>query len=372
MNQVPEAWSSYRDWAGGLPAATLAEGSGAPPFNEREVDEMLARSDALADSIRGHLDADDAEERELAALQLQAAAVVDLDRANALAAAEDGGAPTAVLADDSWNIVDQILSTPTENGISAVLGANGGNGGGYLAIASQPATLKDAVCDAVDKIAGDAEQAATTTASGLVGMAVPELAKGLSTGIDTAFHAVSEKVSWLKKKAVTLVLKAIQKLLAVFGTKTEDLRDEVQKWIDDLEKGVVKALLCRLYRIDDLKRRLGSKIDAASGSIPQDREQTAREKLAKLQAKWHLRTEVIGALAKVVPYAKVWIFALSPPLGAIAYGAGFGLATGYVVFAGGDYLDWHEGGGLLDMVEGVAAIVDSAVGAPPAPPGSAA
>ena len=368
MSQVPEAWVSYRDWAGGL-QATLSDDQATPQLGEREVDEMLARSDALAVSIRAHLDADEPEERELAALQLQAAAAVDIDRANALAAADDGLAPSALLADDSWNLVDRILSTPTEEGISALLAAGSG-GFEFFATAAEALTLKDTVYDAVNKIAGDAERAAEATAGGLFGMATDELVRGLTTGVDAAFEAVSHKVNWLKRKAVTLVLKAVQKLLAVFGTRTDGLRAEVEKWTDDLEKGVVKALLERLYRIDELKLRFGSRIDGAGGGISADRERTARDELATLQAKWHLRAEVIYTIGKIVPYAKVWIIALSPPFGAVAYGAGFGLATGYVVFAGGDYLDWREGGGLLDMVEGVGAIVARAVGSSgaPAPP----
>ena len=41
--------------------------------------------------------------------------------------------------------------------------------------------------------------------------------------------------------------------------------------------------------------------------------------------------------------------------------ATFTFAGGYVVFAGGDYLDWREDGGLLDLVDGVGAAVDRAV-----------
>jgi hypothetical protein len=43
----------------------------------------------------------------------------------------------------------------------------------------------------------------------------------------------------------------------------------------------------------------------------------------------------------------------------------FATATGYVVFAGGDYLDWKENDGLLDMVEGVGSVVDRAAGVVP-------
>ena len=226
MNQVPDAWASYRDWPAAR--ATVSEDSEAPSFDEREVDEMLARSDALALSIRGHLEADEPEEQELAALQLQAAAAVDIERANALAAADEGVAPEAVLDDDSFNILDRILSTPTENGISAVLASDEDGGGGLFATAMELGTFKQAVNEAIDKIADDADQAATTTASGLIGMAAGELMSGLSTSVEGAFDAVADKVSWLKKKAVTLVLKAVQKLLAVFGTKTEGLRAEVR------------------------------------------------------------------------------------------------------------------------------------------------
>lgn len=361
MSDVPEAWSGYRALA--VPAfdATLQEEGQGPQFEPQEADEILKRSDDLAAAIIEHLGGASKDEQELAALQLQAAAAVDIDRANALAAADDGTAPEAMLSTDRWDVIDRILSTPTEQGISAVVDIDGG---GLQATASELGTLKDAVDGAIDKITRDAEQAARTTAPAIASALVSALSKGVSDGAEVVFQVLEDRVSWLKRKALALILKAVQKLLAVFGTKTARMRERIAGWINDLEGDRVKGLLERLYGVDDLKERFGLRLDDAKGGIPAARERTARDELAMLQAKWHTRTSVIGTIGEVASYTKTWIFMISPPAGGIAYTVVFVLATGYVVHAGGDYLDWREGGGLLDLVDGVGSVVDRAVGAP--------
>jgi hypothetical protein len=356
--QVPELWSAYRDAAGGLSAATLAA-EAAPSLDESAVDEMLARSDALTGRLIEHLGADAAAEREMAALQLQAAAAVDIDRANALAAIDAGEAPEAVLADEHQDVIDRILSTPTESGIAAVLHAGEG---GFFATASGPGTLNEAVSAAVDAIANDAERAAGTTVKGLTGAMINELTKGLGDGVEKVFEQLRDGVSWLKYKAVLLVLKAVQKLLAVFGAKTASASKKVEEWIAELTESRVIHLLQRLYKVDQLKQRYKARIEGAPGGVSEDRDSAARNELRTLQAKWHMRTDVIDAIGGIAAYARKWILGLSPPAGLIAYTTGFALATGYVVFAGGDYLDWREDGGILDLVEGVGAIVDRATG----------
>jgi hypothetical protein len=329
-------------------------------LDKATVDEMLVRSDALGAALVEHLGASAAEEREMAALQLQAAAAVDIDRANALAAIADGEPPEAALSSDRWDSIDRILSTSTELGIVAVLETNGN---GFLATAGEPGTLKDAVNAAVDSIADDAEKAAATTVKGLTGIPSADIIKGLNDGVDKVFEDLGDKVKWLKRKAVELVLKAVKKLLAVFGTSTEAARKKVEDWIGDLDEDKVEGLLQRLYGIDQRKEHYGSQIDGVSGGVPEQRDKAARDELAILQAKWHKRTEMIDTIGGIAPYARQWIWGLAPPWGGLAYCTAFALATGYVVFAGGDYLDWREDDGILDVVEGTGGIVDRAVAA---------
>ena len=283
---------------------------------------MLARSDTLAASLAGHLSADAVEEREMAALQLQAAAAVDLDRANALAAIDDREDPEAALSSERWEAIDKILSTPTEQGISAVL--DGGDG--FQATVAEAGTLKDAVNTAVDKIAGDAKTAASTTVKGLTGIPSADLIKGLGDGVEKVFKQLGEKVNWLKRKALAFVLKAIQKLLAVFGTNTEAIRKKIEDWVGDLDEDKVSGLLQRLYGVDTLKEGYGSRIDGVSGGVPADRDKAARDELTALQAKWHTRTEIIGTIGGIAPYAFKWVSGLAPPLGLLAYTTAFALA----------------------------------------------
>jgi hypothetical protein len=111
MTAVPETWTAYRELAPDALAATLSS-TDQPRRGQREkaADELLRRSDALRDAIVPHLDGETTDEREMAALQLQAAAAVDLDRANSLAAIDDGGIRAAALSDESFDALDSSVA----------------------------------------------------------------------------------------------------------------------------------------------------------------------------------------------------------------------------------------------------------------------
>jgi hypothetical protein len=358
MAGVPEAWVRYRQITPGAFTATLSGSADPQPGLRQSVDAIIERSDELRDAVVAHLDGASDDERELAALQLQAAAAVDLDRANALAAMDEGGAHQATLSDADFVAIDRILSTPTQQGISALLDLADG---GFMATASESATLKEAVCSAVDNITRGAQDATKATVRGVIGFAELELAKELTRGVVPAFEELADKLSWLKRRAVALVLRAVEKLLAVFGSKTASARNKIAGWASELEDGKTIALLERLYHVDALKAEFGSRIDGVLGGISSGRDADARRDLEILEKKWHLRTNVIGSVAALAGYARTWIWSAAFPLGAIAYATGFAAATGYVVLAGGDYLDWREGDGLLNLVEGVGSIVNRAV-----------
>jgi hypothetical protein len=353
-----EVWSEYKHAMSGLTPATLSEGDVPPKPEEEQVDRLLDASDKLGASLTESLADERGDVREMAALQLQAAAAIDIDRANALAAADDGQGLSATLSSGDWTEIDRILSTPTEDGILAVVVLERG----FEATAADAGTLEDAVNAAIDAIAGDAAKAATTTTKGITGIPGDALKKAFGDGVEKVFHGLGEKVNWLKRKAIELVLKAVKKLLAVFGSSTEKVREKIGKWLDDLNEEKVKGLLQRLYGVDALKAGYAERLQKA-GAIPDGRDQAARKELDTLKAKWHTRTSVIDTVGGIIPFARNWIAGLAPPIGLIAYTLAFALATGYVVLAGGDYLDWRENDGLLDMVEGVGYVVDRAAGA---------
>jgi hypothetical protein len=154
----------------------------------------------------------------------------------------------------------------------------------------------------------------------------------------------------------------VDKLLAVFGTKADKVRERIGKWLDELDEDKVKGLLTRLYDVDALKAAYAKRLDDGGSTIPPDREAKVREDLAKLAAKWHKQTAAIDFIGGLVPHARKWIFTIAP-IGPIAYSAVFLLATGYVVFMGGDYVDWRDEE-LLDLVDGVGYLVDDAVAKP--------
>ena len=357
MGAAQTEWEGYKSaiadtWSG----ATLEQGP--PAIDEKAVDELLARSDGLREQLSGHLTAGNVEERELAALQLQTAAAIDLDQAIRLAGAEEG-AVEATLAADRWDEANAILATPTAEGISAVLGHRPDAGFGATA-ADRKKPLHEEVAATIDAIVADAGKASATTVKGLAGIPGDKLKLALGDSLDKVFSRLGEAANWLKRKAVALVRKAVEKLLAVFGTKADKIRERIGKWLDDLDEDAVKGLLKRLYGVDALKAAYAKQLEDGGSDMPPDQDARAREDLAKLAAKWHRQTTAIDFIGGLVPLAKKLILPITP-IGPIAYSAIFLIATGYVIFMGGDYVDWRDEE-LLDLVDGVGYVVDDALG----------
>jgi len=352
VSQAQDAWNGYREAAFSLHAATAAEGAGA--IQESAVDDLLARSDALESALAEHLSSDDGDVRQLAALQLQAAATFDIDRANLLAASEDEVAPAATLSDDELGELDRILSTDTNLGITAVL-----DDPGPRATLAQAPALPQAVNDYIDAIvASAADKSGAVLNTGLALIPWGQIGDAIGKGADSALSDASSGLGWLKRKAVSLLRKGVRKLIDALGVIPGPLKDLLKGWLGDLEKGAIGFLLGKAYDVDDRKKELAARLPS---SIPDTCAQAARQELDTLRAAWDKRMGTVGTLAKVMSAAGGWFAHLSPPATEVAFGALVVVVTGYVVVAGGDYLDWHEGGGPLDLVPGVGAVVNRAV-----------
>lgn len=345
----------YREAVVGLTSAALAEG--AEP-DEEAVDGLLDRSEALRLALAEHLSDAETDVRQLAALQLEAAATVDVHTANRLAATSDGAGFEAALADAELAELSAILNTPTEQGIATL------DPPAYPAQAADAppqATLTSAMTTAVDAIARDAVETAAKTVGTLSGVAAAELAQAVAAKLGQRYaEALDTVTSWLKRKALAFLLRATEKLLAVFRVDEDAACTKVRGWIDGLTLETVEDFVTeRLYAVTELKTTFGARITADTG-LSAEKAKAGSDELAALAAHWSRRTSVIATLAGLIGAAKDWVFDLAPPWTETAFVATAVTATGYVILAGGDYLDWSESDGVLDRVEGVGTIVTRA------------
>lgn len=357
MARAQEIWGEYQDALRGLTSPELSDQAAGP--DETMADALLDRSDALHDELATHLEDSDADVRQLAALQLEAAAAVDLDAATRLARS-DADEFDAALGDDDWAELTRILATPTEQGMSAVVSPEFRAEASDETSADPKAQLGAAKDTAIDGISRDAIAAGTETVKALAGVPAGELAKALGATLpEQVQKVIAQGISWAKEKALALVLKAIRKLLAVFNVDEDAVLARLREWVDGLTVEKIQALVAeRLYRVGDLKTTFGQVIEQ-SIALDAGRAGEGAEELKALAARWQKRTSVIGKVAKAASKVEQWLFTLAPPWSGAVYTATLGLATGYAIFAGGDYLDWDESDGVLDRVDGVGAIVRS-------------
>jgi hypothetical protein len=350
---------SYKDAAGALSSAALSDDAGQP--DEAAIDALLVESEQLEQELAQFLEHDRQDVRELAELQLEAASAVDLDYANRLASTAEGGEFAAALDDEEFSRLDEILRTPTESGISALVQPEVDAGLDDEASNDPKLALKAAFEKAVDGIAGDAVDAAKATISAMVDIDAGKLADSIAAKLGDRFAQALGHLRMLKKKVVDFVWKAISKLLAVFKIDEDKLKEKLKGWVGDMAESKIKGFVIEtLYRVDELKKKNAALIDGADG-LDGAKAKSGADALAALAAHWHQRTWVIGKIAGLLSKVRDKIFAFAPPYTGIAYTAAAVTATGYAILAGGDYLDWDESDGVLDRVEGVTTIVKRAV-----------
>jgi hypothetical protein len=386
---VSAAWDSYLgaiEELYGAGRATLIKGGAKlarlPPEPDQEaafrVDATLKRSDALRWAIVANLGVDGeadqsaeqgrdhggSERRELAMLQLAAAAVADLGIAHDLARfapetnPEDFAEPGLA---DTLGEVSAILEAPPEDGLWSLIIAGGApaapNGTVEALIAASDSALNGIRDEAgrtamvtlgnpLEMLAGLPLQAANKTVAELVGL-------------------VDGAISWVLRKAVEFVLSGIAKILALFGEKADAARAKVAEWATaPLGETAVVKLLGRLYGIGQASADLRAAIIAAPASH-EAKLRAATVELSKLETKFRRQMRTIAKVAKAVGKVSPWLLAATSPVapwGPLVVATAYTATTGYLVFAGGDYIDWpNQDGGLLDLVDGVRTMVNNAV-----------
>jgi hypothetical protein len=248
-----------------------------------------------------------------------------------------------------------ILGTPPHNGIGSLLERP--ERADLLAPTATPDELKSAMEKSVESILHDSSKASATTFKGLIGVPADKLISAAGETVQHVFDEIMGKVGLWLRKAAKLVLQAIEKCLAVFGSSTAAIRTEIAKWTEGLSADKVEGLLASVYGSDTIKHDLGQLIDAHGAAVCGDHLASGVAKLEGISGSLHKQMWVIEKLAWVLGKARGWLMAQAPPYGAIGVLSAYTVGTGYAVCAGGDYLDWSHIG-VFDLVPGVQRVVN--------------
>lgn len=367
-------WDAYREAVDRLyerPVAAMAERGEGDIARVADIDEraqaVADRSEELGQAAVQGLESTDPDQRELAELQLLAAGATDLAVANDLVRLAEEGVPSEVVERGptlpaTITELQDILATPPEAGIRSLmreeLEAERTVGSADLTTAKQ--ALRDVAEGAITDIRDDAADAAQVSFLSLTAMPVPPIQEAANIAINALMATVGEKVSLLLRGAARLVVQAIDKILKALGKEAQDeARKKAAGWIEDLQKGtLIESLLDRAYQRTKIQEDVNQQIDSAPETLGADPFNTASTRVAELATKFRKQKRVVTLLVRGLAFAKTWILTIQP-WGPLALTAAYVASIGYVVYAGGDYVDWFRTGSSerLDFVPGVRSVV---------------
>jgi hypothetical protein len=302
------------------------------------IDRAVGYSEDLRLAIVFYLDGTP-EEREVAALQLNEAAVVDLSVADYLAGLTDTtGGPTTPSAqalareavERELEQANSILRTPPGTWPPMILG-------GAPSPPSHSDRLKLEAANALNSISDDAAHAAQEVfLRGVLGLALPDVLKAGNTSVKDVFHHVADAASRLKRHAVQFVLKAMEKLFAVFGPEAMAVPDPavqwVQRWTVAKTEALVRACIRDLYEIPQIETSLVAEIDRAENDAHMA---AASDELVELSRKFKGHMQVLETVARLLRRVSGWLVALTQVWGYVGLAAAYLAGTAFAVLAGG-------------------------------------
>ncbi|RME49693.1 MAG: hypothetical protein D6791_00100 [Chloroflexi bacterium] len=371
-------WTAYQDAVANLyarPVAAMAErGEG----DIARVTDLADRAQAVVDSSAAlgqaaaqGLAAADAGQRELAELQLLAAAAYDLAIANDLVRLAEDGVPDDVVERGptlpaAMSELQAILSASPEAGIQGLMEAElaAERTAGPSDPQAAKEALREAVAGALTDIRDDAASAGQAALVGLLEIPAPPIRNAATVVVHELLTKLSEGVSVLLRKAANLVVQAIDKILTAMGKEAQDeARKKAAEWIEELKAGTLfSALLDKLYQPERIQEEVQKQLDQAPDSLGADAFNTASQQVAELATKFRKQKETITWLTRGLAWARAWLIGIDP-WGPLALTTAYVAAIGYIVYAGGDYIDWFRTGASerLNFVPGVRTVVKQAL-----------
>ena len=337
------------------------------------ADGMLVHSQELERTAGLDLASGDADVRELAAVQLAAAAALDL------AAAADtlrlgGGAEAAALDEDAggesefmttYAQLRGVLEAETALGARQAFDTHGAGGGEPAALEEDDdpvAGLREAVKTAVSKIADDAAAIGGHAIDGLVELPQDALLSAFGEAADKLLGHLLNRAKRLVRTAIKHVVKAASKLLRLLGKHEKVARAWLAKKLGGVTRDkLVEFAVDRVLEVDRLRDELDAAL-AGPGQAPDEQLEAARREVGSLADRFGRHELVIRVLANLLGKVRSWLLGLAAWAAAAVAGV-YVLMLAYGVWVAGDFLDWYrtETEGRLDLVSGVRSVVLGAV-----------
>lgn len=353
----------YAQPAGEIAERGVGDIADVPDLEER-MDAVLGNSRAVREGLAARQEAERAEERELAQVQLLAAAAMDLHVASDMVRRAEAGVPADVVERSATGPaamaeLHEILSATPEGGMRALVSADLERAAGPTHPAAAKAALLEAVEGTLFDIRDEAASVGETAIQSLDELPVPMIKDGLAKIAGDVLEKLGEGASLLLRKAASLVAEAVDKILQLLGKQAEDkARQKVAQWIEDLKEGtLLETLLQRLYEPDRIRQAVADSVEQAA-DLEAAQYNEATEAVNELVARFRKQTGTATWVLKGLTWASPWILGLGPE-GAPILGGAFALTLGYVIFLGGDYADWFRlgEGERLNLVPGVRTLV---------------
>lgn len=344
----------------------LAERGGgditAAPDLEDRADVVINRSQELGQALVLGQASADPEQRELAQLQLLAAAALDLHIASDLVRRAEEGVPEEVVERDAALPsavvkLQDILNAEPEKGMAGLLKDQLERTKGPSHPQEAKQELRDAVEGALIDIRDDTVKVGQAAFTNLMQLPAPAVKEAANVVLAELMTKVGEGIAKLVNKAVSLIIQAIEKIWQALGKDVQDkARKQAAEWIEDLQKGTLfGTLLDKLYETERILKHTDEQLAKAPRSLEAARYNKASQQVADLATRFRKQTQTITWLLHGLSWARPWIMAVEP-VGPLALTAGYVITIGYIVYLGGDYVDWFRTE-RLNVVPGVRSVV---------------
>jgi hypothetical protein len=103
------------------------------------------------------------------------------------------------------------------------------------------------------------------------------------------------------------------------------------------------VLLKKLYEPERIQNEIDQLLNQAAASTSADVFNNVSQQVAELSAKFREQKKVLAMVVHGLSFARPWILSLQP-WGPLGITAAYLVGMGYIVYAGGDYIDWYRTG----------------------------
>lgn len=376
MSDSPATWTTYQAAIGALydrPAAESALRGGGEVAASAD---LADRAQAVIDQSRemglataARLGAAEADRRELAGLQLMAAAAADLAMASDLMRAAEDTVPADVAQrgpafSSALNALGPVLSASPEAGMRGLMGAElaAVRTGAPADLPAARQALRDSVEVTMPSIRDGAATAAQALIVGLTTLPLPPIQSAVSAAAQEILTRLAGSVSLIVRRAADLVASAITKILDAIGPAAAgEARNQAAQWLREIQQGgLLGNILDKLYEPNRIRADVDRLIETDGVAV--EALNAAGRSVQELRTKFSKQKDVLIWVARGLAWARAWILGLQP-WGPIALTTAYLGGIGYTVYLGGDYIDWFRTGPSerLCFVPGVRTVVRQAI-----------